>query len=95
MCDRVCPYDAVFMGDDLEYAVDGAKWPRCRRCLDPWPAGAIVPMDDPRAVALRESNRPVRAPRVAGTTGRSRCRRVEPGDTGTRPTEAQRTGDGP
>lgn len=58
VCERVCPYDAIFMSDDLEYVVDGAKCPGCRRCLDPCPVQTIVPMDDPRAEAVRSSNRP-------------------------------------
>ncbi len=58
ICERVCPYDAIFMSDELEYVVDGALCPSCNRCLDPCPVDTIVPMDDPRAVRVRESNRP-------------------------------------
>jgi MinD superfamily P-loop ATPase len=58
VCERVCPYDAIFMSDELEYVVDGDKCPGCRRCLDPCPVHTIIPMDDPKAVGVRESNRP-------------------------------------
>lgn len=58
ICERVCPYDAIFMGDDMEYVVRGIDCPSCNRCLDPCPVDAIVPMDDPRAVKVRESNKP-------------------------------------
>ncbi len=58
ICERVCPYDAIFMSDDLEYVVDGEQCPGCRRCEDPCPVNVIIPMDDPRAAAVRDSNRP-------------------------------------
>lgn len=58
ICERVCPYDAIFMGDDMEYVVRGIDCPSCNRCLDPCPVDAILPMDDPRAVKVRESNKP-------------------------------------
>ena len=58
ICERVCPYDAIFMSDDFEFVVDGAKCPGCHRCLDPCPVDTIIPMDDPRAVHVRASNEP-------------------------------------
>ena len=58
ICERVCPYDAIFMSDDFEYVVDGALCPSCGRCLDPCPVDTIFPMDDPRASRVRESNKP-------------------------------------
>lgn len=58
ICERVCPYDAIFMGDDLEYVVDGEKCPGCHRCLEPCPVDTIVPMDDARATRIRASNLP-------------------------------------
>jgi MinD superfamily P-loop ATPase len=58
ICERVCPYDAIFMSDDFEFVVDGEKCPGCRRCYDPCPVNVVIPMDDPRAVAVRESNKP-------------------------------------
>jgi MinD superfamily P-loop ATPase len=58
ICERVCPYDAIFMGDDLEYVVDGDQCPSCNRCLDPCPVDAIVPMDHERASLIRDSNKP-------------------------------------
>jgi len=58
ICERVCPYDAIFMSDDLEYVVDGEKCPGCRRCYDPCPVNVVIPMDDPRASAVRTSNEP-------------------------------------
>ena len=58
ICERVCPYDAIFMSDDLEYVGDGALCPSCNRCLDPCPVDAIIPMDAPGADAVRDSNRP-------------------------------------
>ena len=58
ICERVCPYDAIFMSDDMEFVVDGEKCPSCRRCLDPCPVDTILPMDDPRAIAVRPSNIP-------------------------------------
>lgn len=58
ICERVCPYDAIFMSDDFEYVVSGEQCPSCNRCLDPCPVGTIVPMDDPRAAGIRDSNRP-------------------------------------
>jgi len=58
-CERVCPYDAIFMSEDFEYVVDGEKCPSCQRCLAPLcPVDTIIPMDDPRAVRVRESNKP-------------------------------------
>jgi formate hydrogenlyase subunit 6/NADH:ubiquinone oxidoreductase subunit I len=47
------------MSDDMEYVVDGIKCPSCNRCLDPCPVDTIVPMDDPRAVRVRDSNKPL------------------------------------
>jgi MinD superfamily P-loop ATPase len=58
VCERVCPYDAIFMSDDMEFVVDGAACPSCNRCLDPCPVDAIIPMDDPRASKVRDSNKP-------------------------------------
>lgn len=58
ICERVCPYDAIFMSDELEYVVRGIDCPSCNRCLDPCPVDTIVPMDDPRAAKVRESNKP-------------------------------------
>ena len=58
ICERVCPYDAIFMSDDLEFVVDGALCPSCNRCLDPCPVDAIIPMDAPGADTIRDSNRP-------------------------------------
>ena len=58
ICERVCPYDAIFMSDDLEYVVEGDKCPGCHRCLDPCPVDVIIPMSDPRAIKIRDSNRP-------------------------------------
>ena len=58
ICERVCPYDAIFMSDDLEYVVDGEQCPGCRRCEDPCPVNVIIPMDTARAVAVRDSNKP-------------------------------------
>lgn len=58
ICERVCPYDAIFMSDDLEYVVQGIDCPSCNRCLEPCPVDAILPMDDPRAAKVRESNKP-------------------------------------
>lgn len=58
ICERVCPYDAIFMSDDLEYVVKGEQCPGCHRCLDPCPVDTIVPMDDPRAARIRASNVP-------------------------------------
>jgi formate hydrogenlyase subunit 6/NADH:ubiquinone oxidoreductase subunit I len=42
----------------MEYVVDGIQCPSCNRCLDPCPVDTIVPMDDPRAVHVRDSNKP-------------------------------------
>jgi len=58
ICERVCPYDAIFMSDDLEYVVRGVDCPSCNRCLEPCPVDAILPMDDPRAAKVRASNTP-------------------------------------
>jgi electron transport complex protein RnfB len=58
ICERVCPYDAIFLSDDFEYVVDGSLCPSCNRCLDPCPVDAIIPMDAPRADTIRDSNRP-------------------------------------
>lgn len=58
ICVRVCPYDAIFMSDEFEIVVEGAKCPGCHRCYDPCPVDAIVPMDDPRAAKIRDSNIP-------------------------------------
>lgn len=58
ICERVCPYDAIFMSDDFEFVVDGEKCPGCHRCKDPCPVDTIIPMDDPRASGIRDSNRP-------------------------------------
>lgn len=58
ICERVCPYDAIFMSDDMEYVVKGIDCPSCNRCLEPCPVDAILPMDDPRAAKVRESNKP-------------------------------------
>ena len=58
ICERVCPYDAIFMSDDFEFVVDGERCPGCHRCLKPCPVDTIVPMDDPRAARVRESNKP-------------------------------------
>ena len=58
ICERVCPYDAIFMDSSSEFVVDGAACPSCNRCLDPCPVDAIVPMDDPRATRIRDSNLP-------------------------------------
>jgi MinD superfamily P-loop ATPase len=58
ICERVCPYDAIFMSDDMEYVVDGIQCPSCNRCLDPCPVDTNVPMDDPRAAHVRDSNKP-------------------------------------
>jgi ferredoxin len=59
ICERVCPYDAIHMGDDFEYVVDGEKCPGCHRCLDPCPVDVILPMDHPKAGLIRESNKPL------------------------------------
>ena len=58
ICERVCPYDAIFMSDDFEYVVSGEQCPGCHRCFDPCPVDTIVPMDDPRAARVRASNEP-------------------------------------
>jgi MinD superfamily P-loop ATPase len=58
ICERVCPYDAIFMSDDFEYVVDGEKCPGCHRCLDPCPVDTIIPLDHPKASKLRASGRP-------------------------------------
>ena len=58
ICERVCPYDAIFMSDELEFVVNGELCPGCHRCYDPCPVDTIVPMDDPRALAIRASNAP-------------------------------------
>lgn len=58
ICERVCPYDAIFMSDDFEYVVDGSLCPSCNRCLDPCPVDAIIPMDAPGAERVRASNQP-------------------------------------
>jgi MinD superfamily P-loop ATPase len=58
ICERVCPYDAIFMSDELEYVVRGIDCPSCNRCLEPCPVDAILPMDDPRAKKIRASNKP-------------------------------------
>ena len=58
ICERVCPYDAIFMSDEFEFVVEGEKCPGCHRCLDPCPVDVIIPMDDPRAVKIRDSNKP-------------------------------------
>jgi len=58
ICERVCPYDAIFMSDDFEFVVDGEKCPGCHRCLDPCPVDAILPMDHPKAPSVRPSNKP-------------------------------------
>jgi MinD superfamily P-loop ATPase len=58
ICERVCPYDAIFMSDDFEFVVEGDKCPGCHRCLKPCPVDAILPMDDARSVKVRDSNRP-------------------------------------
>jgi MinD superfamily P-loop ATPase len=58
ICERVCPYDAIFMSDDFEFVVEGEKCPSCHRCYDPCPVDTIVPMDDPRAQRVRASNTP-------------------------------------
>jgi len=46
------------MSGDLEYVVGGEQCPSCNRCLDPCPVDAIVPLDDPRASRVRDSNQP-------------------------------------
>ncbi len=58
ICERVCPYDAIFMSDEFEFVVEGEKCPGCHRCFDPCPVDTIVPMDHPAADAVRESNKP-------------------------------------
>lgn len=58
ICERVCPYDAIFMSDDFEYVVDGEKCPGCHRCLDPCPVSTILPMDHDKARLIRDSNQP-------------------------------------
>lgn len=58
ICERVCPYDAIFMSDDFEFVVDGSLCPSCNRCLDPCPVDAIIPMDAPGAETVRDSNKP-------------------------------------
>lgn len=58
ICERVCPYDAIFMDDNMEYVVEGEKCPGCHRCLDPCPVDVIIPMSDPRAIKIRASNTP-------------------------------------
>ena len=58
ICERVCPYDAIFMSDSFEFVVDGSKCPSCGRCLDPCPVHTIIPMDDSKAVKVRSSNQP-------------------------------------
>jgi MinD superfamily P-loop ATPase len=58
ICERVCPYDAIFMSDDFEFVVSGELCPSCHRCYEPCPVDTIVPMDDPRAAKVRVSNKP-------------------------------------
>ncbi|HEX4979567.1 MAG TPA: 4Fe-4S dicluster-binding protein [Acidimicrobiales bacterium] len=58
ICERVCPYDAISMSDEFEFVVDGEKCPGCHRCLDPCPVDTIIPMSDPRASRVRDSNKP-------------------------------------
>ena len=58
ICERMCPFDAIFMSDEFEFVVDGEKCPSCNRCLEPCPVGTIIPMDDPRASQIRSSNQP-------------------------------------
>ncbi|MDY7106014.1 MAG: 4Fe-4S binding protein [Actinomycetota bacterium] len=47
ICERVCPYDAIFMSDDFEFVVDGEQCPGCHRCYDPCPVDVIVPNGRP------------------------------------------------
>ncbi|HVM53606.1 MAG TPA: 4Fe-4S dicluster domain-containing protein [Acidimicrobiales bacterium] len=58
ICERVCPYGAIFMSDDFEFVVSGDLCPSCHRCYEPCPVDTIVPMDDPRAAKIRASNTP-------------------------------------